>query len=140
MSTLLVEPATEPAQLYFTWEDSSNTTEELAGYDAGRGTSQTSNDSEQSDFDQWVAADPQPSSGRVSTLAQTPEHATTSATQATDEEFASHLSFSKDGRIERPVKIGSVMIRLLKRYGITDEEIAAGLQSYAEKNVQGLAG
>ena len=33
-------------------------------------------------------------------------------------------------RIGRPFKMGSVMFRLLKSYGITDEEIAAGVAAY----------
>ena len=34
------------------------------------------------------------------------------------------------------VRLGSVMIELLKRYGITDEEIAEGLANYAKKRCQ----
>ena len=37
------------------------------------------------------------------------------------------------------VRLGTVMIKLLKRYGITDEEIAAGLSSYAQKQCQSSA-
>ena len=36
-------------------------------------------------------------------------------------------------RIAEPVRIGGVMIKLLKRYGITDAEIAEGLENYAAK-------
>ena len=38
------------------------------------------------------------------------------------------------GRVGSDVRIGTVMLQLLKSYGITDEEIAAGLESYAKKN------
>lgn len=34
-------------------------------------------------------------------------------------------------RIRKPVKIGSIMFRLLKKYGITDAEIAEGIAKYA---------
>jgi hypothetical protein len=34
------------------------------------------------------------------------------------------------------VRIGAVMLKLLKRYGITDQEIADGLASYAQKQCQ----
>ena len=34
-------------------------------------------------------------------------------------------------RLGRPVRIGSVMIRLLRGYGITDQEISEGLARYA---------
>ena len=34
-------------------------------------------------------------------------------------------------RIAQPVRIGKVMLDLLRRYGITDEEIEEGLQAYA---------
>jgi len=37
------------------------------------------------------------------------------------------------------VRIGSVMIKLLKRYGITEQEIADGLASYAQKQCQSSA-
>ena len=36
-----------------------------------------------------------------------------------------------------PVRLGAVMLKLLKSYGITDEEIAAGVAAYAAK--EGLA-
>ncbi len=36
-------------------------------------------------------------------------------------------------RIGKPFKIGAVMFRLLKSYGITDEEIAEGVASYHAK-------
>lgn len=36
-------------------------------------------------------------------------------------------------RIAEPVRIGGVMIKLLKRYGITDAEISEGLANYAAK-------
>lgn len=45
-----------------------------------------------------------------------------------------YLKFTEDGRIAQPVRIGSVMIKLLKRYGITDEEIAEGVANYARKH------
>lgn len=37
------------------------------------------------------------------------------------------------------VRIGAVMIKLLKRYGITDAEIADGIASYAQKHCQSSA-
>lgn len=37
-------------------------------------------------------------------------------------------------RIAEPVRIGGVMIKLLKRYGITDAEISEGLENYAAKH------
>jgi hypothetical protein len=36
-------------------------------------------------------------------------------------------------RLAAPVRIGAVMLKLLKSYGITDEEIAAGVAAYAAK-------
>ncbi len=52
---------------------------------------------------------------------------------------AGHLTFTSDGRIAKPVRIGSVMIKLLKRYGITDAEIAEGVANYARKHQQAMA-
>ncbi len=43
------------------------------------------------------------------------------------------------GRGQGEVRIGAVMIRLLKRYGITDEEIKEGLANYALKHKSRLA-
>ncbi|MEM8735127.1 MAG: hypothetical protein AAGG44_12935, partial [Planctomycetota bacterium] len=42
-------------------------------------------------------------------------------------------------RIAKPARIGTVMMKLLKSYGITDEEIQAGLEAYASKHQVGLA-
>ena len=36
-----------------------------------------------------------------------------------------------EARIGKPVRLGAVMIKLLKSYGITDEEIAEGMAAYA---------
>lgn len=43
------------------------------------------------------------------------------------------LQFTAEGRVARPVRIGAVMIRLLKRYGISEAEIAEGLARYAQQ-------
>ena len=46
----------------------------------------------------------------------------------------SAVAESLDGdRIGRPFRVGSVMFRLLKSYGISDEEIADGIAQYAAK-------
>ena len=34
-------------------------------------------------------------------------------------------------RLGKPVRLGAVMVKLLKSYGITDEEIAEGMAAYA---------
>lgn len=39
-----------------------------------------------------------------------------------------------DDRIGKPFRIGAVMFRLLKRYGISDAEIAEGIATYTAKN------
>jgi hypothetical protein len=36
-------------------------------------------------------------------------------------------------RLGQPFRIGAVMFRLLKSYGITDEEIAEGIAAYAAR-------
>ncbi len=50
-----------------------------------------------------------------------------------DGEFSEPIRSSGLPRAGQPVRIGTVMIKLLKRYGITDDEIAAGLDSYARR-------
>lgn len=47
---------------------------------------------------------------------------------------------SSDARIGKPVRLGAVMIKLLKSYGITDEEIADGLATYATQAELARAG
>ncbi|HBE67870.1 MAG TPA: hypothetical protein DDW52_06950 [Planctomycetaceae bacterium] len=42
-------------------------------------------------------------------------------------------------RIEEPVLIGATMVELLKSYGITDEEIAAGVAAYAARTRSAVA-
>lgn len=49
------------------------------------------------------------------------------------------LDFNRDARIAKPVRMGAVMIKLLKRYGITDQEIAEGVANYARKHQKALA-
>lgn len=49
------------------------------------------------------------------------------------------LSFTREARIAKPVRMGAVMIKLLKRYGITDQEIAEGVANYARKHQKALA-
>ncbi len=65
-----------------------------------------------------------------------PPQAAVMAVTAPPAEVADSLSDALVGnRIGRPFKMGSVMFRLLKSYGITDEEIAAGVAAYnARKN------
>ncbi len=43
-------------------------------------------------------------------------------------------------RLGKPVRLGAVMIKLLKSYGITDEEIAAGMAAYAANDGLAKAG
>lgn len=52
---------------------------------------------------------------------------------------ASCLSFTRDARFAQPVRMGAVMIKLLKRYGITDQEIAEGVANYARKHQSAMA-
>lgn len=49
------------------------------------------------------------------------------------------LSFTRDARLAKPVRMGALMIKLLKRYGITDQEIAEGVANYARKHQQAMA-
>jgi hypothetical protein len=46
------------------------------------------------------------------------------------------LTFSPDGRIAKPVRMGAIMIKLLKRYGITDEEIEEGMADFVARQEQ----
>ena len=42
-------------------------------------------------------------------------------------------SSATETRLGMPVRLGAVMLKLLKSYGITDEEIAEGIAAYAAK-------
>ena len=46
----------------------------------------------------------------------------------------------KETRIGKPVRLGAVMIKLLKSYGITDDEIAEGMAAYAAQTGLAQAG
>ncbi len=50
------------------------------------------------------------------------------------------MNVASEARIGKPVRLGSVMIKLLKSYGITDEEIAEGMAAYAAKTGLAQAG
>lgn len=52
---------------------------------------------------------------------------------------ATCLSITRNARVAQPVRMGAIMIKLLKRYGITDQEIAEGVANYARKHQQALA-
>ena len=66
---------------------------------------------------------------------------TTTATAACagSSEQSACLNFTRSARIAKPVRMGAVMIKLLKRYGITDQEIAEGVANYARKHQNALA-
>lgn len=49
------------------------------------------------------------------------------------------LSVGTAKRFSEPVRIGAAMLNLLRSYGITEEEIAAGIASYANANCQAVA-
>ncbi len=56
------------------------------------------------------------------------------ASSALGAEPANSVSEAMDGdRIGRPFRVGAVMFRLLKSYGITDQEIADGIAQYQAK-------
>ena len=44
------------------------------------------------------------------------------------------LALTPEGRIAKPVRMGAIMIKLLKRYGITDAEIEEGVANYARQH------
>jgi hypothetical protein len=72
---------------------------------------------------------------------ESPRHSPRPAQEAAAQSVARYRSSSDstlaealDGdRIGRPFRVGSVMFRLLKSYGISDEEIADGIAQYAAK-------
>ena len=70
---------------------------------------------------------------RTSNRALGCHHAATSETP-----LASRPAANRAERVGE-VRIGSVMIKLLKRYGITDAEIEQGLADYAAKTCTSLA-
>ncbi len=51
--------------------------------------------------------------------------------------IAFNMNSASETRLGKPVRLGAVMLKLLKSYGITDEEIAEGIAAYAAK--EGLA-
>lgn len=49
-------------------------------------------------------------------------------------------TLATESRIAEPVRLGAVMIKLLKSYGISDAEIAEGMAAYAAKSGLAQAG
>jgi hypothetical protein len=69
-------------------------------------------------------------------ITDVPPRAALLASKPVVEDVAPSLTAALNGdRIGRPFKMGSVMFRLLKSYGITDEEIAAGVAAYNSRKV-----
>lgn len=69
-------------------------------------------------------------------ITNVPPQASLVAATPMAEDVAPSLTAALQGdRIGRPFKMGSVMFRLLKSYGITDEEIAAGVAAYNARKV-----
>ena len=68
----------------------------------------------------------------------TSNSATSDSAKANSQDIAaaanSVRSALSDDRIGKPIRIGAVMFRLLKRYGISDAEIAEGLAAYTAKH------
>ncbi|GAB5401958.1 MAG: hypothetical protein Aurels2KO_01890 [Aureliella sp.] len=56
-----------------------------------------------------------------------------------DRQSRPSLSVGTAKRFSEPVRIGAAMLNLLRSYGITEEEIAAGIASYANGNCQAVA-
>lgn len=71
----------------------------------------------------------------------TAEEATQPLSEASDEQSnrVSRPTPDLTQRIAEPVRIGATMVQLLKSYGITDEEIAAGVAAYAARTCSAVA-
>ncbi|MFN3189821.1 MAG: hypothetical protein ACE361_04805 [Aureliella sp.] len=84
--------------------------------------------------DSWKSAS-RPSNGTSSQA----EPRAQSSLESVAEVQNSHRAKHDPSRINKPARIGTVMIKLLKSYGITDAEIQAGLEAYASKHQASLA-
>lgn len=81
---------------------------------------------------------PAPTCASAATIRRDVASGQTGSGQATSGRTG-HMSFTREARIAKPVRMGAVMIKLLKRYGITDQEIAEGVANYARKHQKALA-
>lgn len=70
---------------------------------------------------------------KTESRAATPTHVAKSRPQGVS------LAPQTSQRIAKPVRIGTAMLTLLRSYGISEEEIAAGIASYASANCQAIA-
>ncbi len=61
------------------------------------------------------------------------------AKQTRIEARVSQNAVEAGSRMAQPVRIGAAMLQLLKRYGITDSEIQAGLAAYSNRTCQAVA-
>lgn len=115
MSSVLVESALPGSQLYFPW----------TGND----------DAATPEADAPTAVEPVSEIEVSSQSAQGGSH----RNRAGQVRSAPIAAESDRSRVGQPVRIGTMMIKLLKRYGITDAEIAEGLEVYAQKTCQQAA-
>ena len=77
---------------------------------------------------------------QAAAIGTAPVESRVTSSAAAVEEVAPSLTAALQGdRIGRPFKMGSVMFRLLKSYGITDEEIAAGVAAYNARKAAAVA-
>ena len=128
MSCATIESPVASSQLFFAWSEQAEVG--LAPPVARRPSLAKSN--------KQAAIRPTDTGNRSAQEAKTSQNVAAEPSE-TLSRTASCLSFTRDTRIARPVRMGALMIKLLKRYGITDQEIAEGVANYARKHQQAMA-
>ena len=129
MSSVVVEPVATPAQLYFPFAE----VERSVASPAIRKADVRKADVRKADVRE---ADVCESAYRMpaAVACQAPacdEPRPADASSAMRVSRPTPVQAAKSGRLGKPVRLGSVMLELLRSYGISEEEIAEGLQRYA---------
>ncbi|MCR9292797.1 MAG: hypothetical protein NXI32_08760 [bacterium] len=119
MSSVVVEPVATPAQLYFPFAE----VERSVASPPMRKAAMREAAARESAYGMPAAVacqasacdEPRPADASSAMRVSRPTQAQT----------------TRSGRLGKPVRLGSVMLELLRSYGISEEEIAEGLQRYA---------
>lgn len=108
MSTATLEIPASSTQLYFTWNDEVEATIDMTCRSAAA----------------------------AAMAGGTCQETTLVASDAAIASTSSPAFADESQRHAQPMKIGSLLLQLLKRYGITDDEIAAGIAAYEERKLK----
>lgn len=134
MSSTLIESPVSGSQLYFSWNESSESLPSGASQ-VGSRAPVVPGFHEEAVCQEAVRRRTAQTTPKPSSIVPAQAGCATTALEPTSD----RLQFTAQGRVTGPVRIGAVMIKLLKRYGISEAEIAEGLARYAHQRRTAVA-